>query len=154
SPMTSFDSQHDDLPDWDMDALRPPAAIEPVPAVATRNLRGRRVIVGLPGLGWRADLRADESVVQGSRTYVPVLPEQEWYRAEVDQTEVFAPLVAIERVWVETIGELTLVDTEASVLTRLVSLDNPPIQVPTPARAAWRLGGRRVVKIPSSDEKT
>src|SRR6185437_13763481 len=69
--VTSFDPQHDDLPDWDLDAIRPPGAIEPVPASSAPELRGRRVIVGLPGLGWRSDLRADETVVQGSRTYVP-----------------------------------------------------------------------------------
>ena len=60
--------------------------------------------IGLPGHGWRGDLRADEKVVQGSRTYVPVMPEAEWYRAEAEQTEVFAPLVPVERVWVEEYG--------------------------------------------------
>ena len=60
--------------------------------------------IGLPGLGWRGDLRADEKVVQGSRTYVPVMPEHEWYRAEAEQIEVFAPLVPVERVWVEETG--------------------------------------------------
>ena len=34
-------------------------------------------------------------MVQGSRTYVPVMPEGEWYRAEAEQTEVFAPLVPV-----------------------------------------------------------
>jgi hypothetical protein len=60
----------------------PPRPIAPTPASMAGELRGRRVIVGLPGFGWRADLRADEKVVQGSRTYVPVIPEAEWYRAE------------------------------------------------------------------------
>ena len=75
-----------------------------MPATGRVELRGRRVLVGLPGLGWRGDLRADERVVQGSRTYVPVIPEHEWYRAEAEQVEVFAPLVPVERVWVETVG--------------------------------------------------
>ena len=35
---------------------------------------------------------------------MPVLPEQEWYRAEAEQIEVFAPLVPIDRVWVETVA--------------------------------------------------
>jgi hypothetical protein len=35
-------------------------------------------------------------VVQGSRTYVPIIPEHEWYRAEADQVEVFAPLIPVE----------------------------------------------------------
>ena len=84
---------------------RPPRGIVPVPAAAPPHLRGKRVITGLPGFGWRADLRADNRVVQGSRTYVPVIPEQEWYRAEAEQIEVFAPLVPAERVWVEEVGE-------------------------------------------------
>src|SRR5690242_15746600 len=85
-------------------ALDPPRPIAPVPASMAGELRGRRVLIGLPGHGWRGDLRADEKVVQGSRTYVPVMPEGEWYRAEAEQTEVFAPLVPVERVWVEEFG--------------------------------------------------
>ena len=89
-------------PDW---APRPPRTIVPVAASAAPDLRGRRLIVGCPGLGWRGDLRADDKVVQGSRTFVPAIPEQEWYRAEAEQIEVFAPLVPVERVWVETFGD-------------------------------------------------
>ena len=77
-------------PEW---APEPPRPIVPTPAAMAGELRGRRVIIGLPGHGWRSDLRADETVVQGSRTWVPVMPEGEWYRAEAEQTEVFAPLV-------------------------------------------------------------
>jgi len=75
------------------------------------QLRGRRVIIGLPGHGWRGDLRADEKVVQGSRTYVPVMSEGEWYRAEAEQTEVFAPLVPVERVWVEEYGMAGVIES-------------------------------------------
>nr|BFE67313.1 hypothetical protein GCM10020092_006140 [Actinoplanes digitatis] len=82
----------------------PPRPVVPTPAIMGGRLRGRRVLIGLPGHGWRGDLRADEKVVQGSRTYVPVMPEAEWYRAEAEQTEVFAPLVPVERVWVEELG--------------------------------------------------
>ncbi|HEX5741527.1 MAG TPA: hypothetical protein VFY17_08255, partial [Pilimelia sp.] len=74
----------------------------PRPAAGQRALRGHRVVTGLPGHGWRADLRADDPVVRGSRTYVPVLSEGEWYRAEAEGVEVLAPLVPVERVWVET----------------------------------------------------
>jgi hypothetical protein len=42
--------------------------------------------------------------MQTSRTYVPVLAEHEWYRAESERTEVFAPLVPIERVWIEVVS--------------------------------------------------
>ncbi|MEU5946548.1 hypothetical protein ABZ793_13435 [Micromonospora sp. NPDC047465] len=139
-----------DQPDW---APRPPRPIEIVPATGRVELRGRRVLVGLPGLGWRGDLRADERVVQGSRTYVPVIPEHEWYRAESDQVEVFAPLVPVERVWVETVGSRrpdTSVDREAGV--RLVSLDAPAHRVPTPVFEADAVTGRRVVHVVESVE--
>ena len=155
--MTGYDPRQDGLPDWEMlagDSVRPPAAIEPVPATAERDLRGRRVIVGLPGLGWRGDLRADSTVVQASRTYVPVLPEQEWYRAESEQTEVFAPLVPIERVWVERVSPIEPAPVPAhDLVSRLVSLDAPPTRHPVPAREATRLTGQRVVKTPGPDEK-
>jgi hypothetical protein len=153
--MTEFDSEPDGLSDWDLDAGRAPGPIEPVPAATARDLRGRRVIVGLPGLGWRADLRADAPVVQGSRTYIPVLPEQEWYRAEAEQIEVFAPLVPLERVWVETVGA-TVADPAdpADLVSRLVSLDAPPRRAPVPVQRAVGLTGRRLVKTPGPDEKT
>ncbi|MBQ1072438.1 hypothetical protein KBX06_04535 [Micromonospora sp. C31] len=134
-----------DHPDW---APRPPRPIEIVPATGRVELRGQRVLVGLPGLGWRGDLRADDRVVQGSRTYVPVIPEHEWYRAESDQVEVFAPLVPVERVWVETVGARrpdASVDRETGV--RLVSLDAPAHRVPTPVFESDAVTGRRVVHV-------
>jgi hypothetical protein len=141
-------------PDWDAwarqigspggRAQRPPAPIVPVPAAARRReLRGRRVIVGLPGLGWRSDLRADDAVVQASRTYVPVLAEHEWYRAEAEQVEVFAPLMPIERVWLEAVDP-SAVDGPGE---RLVSLDAPPRQEPAPIRDLSRVTGRRLVRM-------
>ncbi|MGW4498651.1 hypothetical protein ACWENR_08535 [Micromonospora sp. NPDC004336] len=139
-----------DQPDW---APRPPRPIAIVPATGRVELRGRRVLVGLPGLGWRGDLRADERMVQGSRTYVPVIPEHEWYRAESDQVEVFAPLVPVERVWVETVGTRrpdAPVDREAGI--RLVSLDAPAHRAPTPVFEADAVTGRRVVHVVESVE--
>ncbi|MEU2665898.1 hypothetical protein ACLQ20_07835 [Micromonospora sp. DT46] len=139
-----------DHPDW---APRPPRPIEIVPATGRVELRGQRVLVGLPGLGWRADLRADDRVVQGSRTYVPVIPEHEWYRAEFDQVEVFAPLVPVERVWVETVGARrpdASMDRETGV--RLVSLDAPPHRAPTPVFESHAVTGRRVVHVVDSVE--
>jgi hypothetical protein len=131
--------------DW---APGPPRPIAPTPAVMGGQLRGRRVLIGLPGLGWRSDLRADEKVVQGSRTYVPVIPESEWYRAEAEQTEVFAPLVPVERVWVEELGMSGLPLTKpADVMSRLVSLDEPPRRNPVPALDADRLTGRRTIHL-------
>jgi hypothetical protein len=125
----------------------PPRPIAPTPASMAGELRGRRVIVGLPGFGWRADLRADEKVVQGSRTYVPIIPEAEWYRAESEQTEVFAPLVPVERVWVEEYGLSGTTATRTDMASRLVSLDEPPRRNPIAALDATTLTGRRVVQL-------
>jgi hypothetical protein len=129
-------------------AVHPPRAITPTPALSQEDLRGRRVIVGAPGLGWRYDLRADEKVVQGSRTYVPVVPEQDWYRAELEQVEVFAPLVPVERVWVEKLGVAheggKSMDGESQ---RLVSLDAPPERLPVHAGDADRITGHRLVQV-------
>jgi len=111
------------------------------------ELRGRRAVVGLPGLGWRADMRADEKVVQGSRTYVPVMPEGEWYRAEAEQTEVFAPLVPVERVWIEEFGVTGTSAPATDLMSRLVSLDEPPRRAPVSALDAGSLTGRRVIRL-------
>jgi hypothetical protein len=124
-----------------------PAPIVPVAAASVPGLRGRRLLIGLPGLGWRGDLRGDAPVVQGSRTYVPVLTEQEWYRAETEQVEVFAPLVPIERVWVETIGPRSDAPRATNVVARLVSLDAPPVRRPVPARECPALTGQRLIRV-------
>ena len=125
----------------------PPRPVVPTAAMMAGQLRGRRVLIGLPGHGWRGDLRADEKVVQGSRTYVPVMPEAEWYRAEAEQTEVFAPLVPVERVWVEDLGMSALHPKAGDVVSRLVSLDEPPRRNPVAALDAAALTGRRVVQL-------
>jgi hypothetical protein len=137
-------------PDW---APRPPLPVVVTPAALGTELRGRRVMVGLPGLGWRGDLRADDRVVQGSRTFVPVMSEQEWYRAEAEQTEVFAPLVPVERVWVEEIGVAHTAPRAGDVLSRLVSLDAPPRREPVAALDAGALTGRRVIRIVDHSEE-
>ncbi|MFG1891752.1 hypothetical protein ACGFIR_28255 [Micromonospora sp. NPDC049051] len=138
-----------DHPDW---APRPPRPIEIMPATGRVELRGQRVLVGLPGHGWRGDLRADDRVVQGSRTYVPVIPEHEWYRAESDQVEVFAPLVPVERVWVETVGTRPGDSAERETGVRLVSLDAPTHRMPTPVFESDAVAGRRVVHVVDSVE--
>lgn len=137
--------------DWPLPSPRP---IVPTPATMTGQLRGRRVMIGLPGHGWRGDLRADEKVVQGSRTYIPVMPEAEWYRAEAEQTEVFAPLVPVERVWVEELGVAGIFNSGDDIMSKLVSLDEPPRRIPLGASSAGSLSGRRVVQIlDDGDEK-
>ena len=118
-----------------------PGPIVPTPAVLFPTLRGRRVIVGVPGMGWRGDLRADDPVIHGSRTYVPVLMEQDYYRAETEQMEVFAPLVPIDRVWVEHAQ-----DEPDPTRDRRMTLDSPPRRDPLPTSAGNALTGRRVVQ--------
>lgn len=146
-------------PDW---APVPPRPVVLVPAASRVDLRGRRALVGLPGLGWRADLRADERVVQGSRTYVPVLAEHEWYRAEAEQIEVFAPLVPADRVWVETLGDASAEGgggspiprpARSDVISRLVSLDAPTHRSPVPVVEADAVAGRRVVQVADAVER-
>lgn len=132
------------LPEW---SFARPRAVTPVPANMTSRLRGRRVLVGLPGHGWRGDLRADERVVQGSRTFVPVMPEGEWYRAEAETLEVFAPLVPIERVWVEELGLADTTLQEPATKDKLVSMDEPQRRQPIAALDADSLMGRRMVQL-------
>jgi hypothetical protein len=134
---------------------KPPRTVTPVPASGRTDLRGKRILVGQPGLGWRGDLRADAAVVQGSRTYIPVLTEQEWYRAEVEQLETFAPLVPVDRVWAEVLGESEPEDTARwkDLFTRLVSLDAPTRRQPISARVVVALTGRRVVRVSPTGEQ-
>lgn len=136
--------------DWAPEIVEPtpPSAIIAVPAAGRADLRGKRLLIGLPGLGWRGDLRGDTAVVQASRTYVPVLTEHEWYRAEAEQTEVFAPLVPIDRVWVEVVETAPPHNaTGRDVVSRLVSLDSPPRREPAPVREVALITGRRVVQV-------
>lgn len=140
-------------PDW---PPKPPRPVVATSAQLVGALRGRRVVIGLPGLGWRTDLRADEKIVQGSRTYVPVMPEQEWYRAEAEQVEVFAPLVPVERVWAEMVrgtAPAAAVPQGSDVVSRLVSLDAPPGREPVSVVDAVALTGRRVVQVLDGRER-
>jgi hypothetical protein len=134
----------DDL--WS-NAPEAPPAITPVPASGRTDLRGKRLLVGLPGIGWRGDLRGDSAVIQSSRTYVPALPEHEWYRAESERIEVFAPLIPIERVWIELPAAMPSPPSVVprSVFERLVSLDGPPKREPVPVRDVPGVTGRRIV---------
>jgi hypothetical protein len=78
--------------------------------------------------------------VHGSRTYVPVLSEQDYYRAETEQLEVFAPLVPVDRVWVEQTSE------RATGIDGPVTLDAPPRRAATSIAEATAVTGRRVVQ--------
>jgi hypothetical protein len=118
-----------------------PTAIVAVPATQVPDLRGRRVIVGVPGLGFRADLRADDRIVQGGRSFVPVLTEQDFYRAESEQIEVFAPLVPIDRVWVESSHGTT----QAPALSG-EPLDAPSMRTPVEASNYPNTMGRRLIQ--------
>jgi len=136
------------MTDWTPEMIEPvtPPGIVAVPAAGRTDLRGRRLQIGLPGFGWRGDLRGDEIVVQASRTYVPVLPEHEWYRAEAEQIEVFAPLVPVDRVWAEIEAPAGEQGRGTDLFQRLVSLDGPPRRDPTPIREVLGVTGRRVVQ--------
>jgi len=66
-----------DFTAWASEWRSAPSPIVPVPALSVPSsaLRGERVIIGLPGHGWRMDLRADSLVSRGSHSLVPVMPE-------------------------------------------------------------------------------
>ncbi|GAA4679863.1 hypothetical protein Prum_044980 [Phytohabitans rumicis] len=94
-------------------------------------------------------------MVQGSRTYIPVMPEHEWYRAELEQVEVFAPLIPAEQVWVEVLGarnEIVPHDRN-DMPDRLVSLDAPPRREPIAIMDVSRLTGHRVVQVVEGVER-
>ncbi|HEY7222988.1 MAG TPA: hypothetical protein VH561_05135 [Micromonosporaceae bacterium] len=120
-----------------MDLAGPPPIVA-VPAARYPRVRGRRVIIGVPGVGFRGDLRADDAVVQGSRTFIPVLTEQDYYRAELRRIETFAVLVPIDRVWVE---EAEPVGVDASQ-----PLDAPLSRQPAAVLASGPVMGRRVIQ--------
>lgn len=138
-----------------------PVPIVAVPATRVSRLRGRRVVTGSPEYGWRYDLRADDPVENAGQVFVPVLAEYDYYRAEIDQVEVFAPLVPVDRVWVERLeprgngvhepGRAD--DEQRDLLARLVTLDAPPVRRPVPARALPGLTGRRVVVMSPTRER-
>ena len=135
--------------DWIPETIEPktPPALVALPATGRTDLRGRRLLIGLPGFGWRGDLRGDAAIVQASRTYVPVLPEHEWYRAEAEQMEVFAPLVPIDRVWAEVEDSSAFQSViPKDMVGRLISLDAPPRREPVPVRDVLGITGRRVVQ--------
>jgi hypothetical protein len=96
------------------------------------------VIVGVPGIGFRDGLRADTVVVQSGRTYVPVLTEQDYYRAELELIEMFTLLVPIARVWVEQVG-----GGQHRVQS---ALDNPPIRPAVPVGHVRSILGKRLVQ--------
>lgn len=136
-------------PDW---APRPPRPVLLRRAADLAELRGRRIVLGLPGLGWRADLRADDRVVQGSRTFVPAISEHEWYRAETEQVEVFAPLIPVDRIWVETVGGPTE-PAPPGMAPRLVSMDGPAKRAPVAVMEVDAVSGRRVVQVVDGIER-
>lgn len=142
-----------------------PGPVTPVPAATVDRLRGQRVITGTPATGWRYDLRADDPVDQNGTRLVPVLIESDYYRAELDQIEVFAPLVPVDHVWVEHTDPVPpplpdpparSVDAPANppdLLSRLVPRDRPPTRVPVSARDATGLTGRRVVVVSRTSQR-
>jgi hypothetical protein len=92
-------------------------------------------------------MRADNAVIRGGQTFVPVLAELDYYRAEIEQVEAFAPLVPAHRVWVEQIGPQPSVGEPVRSGTHSESvLDAPPPAVPLPIQRAGRVTGRRLIR--------
>jgi hypothetical protein len=104
------------------------------------KLRGRRIIVGVPGIGFRDGLRADNPIVQSGRRLVPVLTEQDYYRAELEQIEIFTLLVPIERVWVEHVGPATQSSAPRA-------LDQPRVREPSAVAGGGSILGLRLVQL-------
>lgn len=143
-----------------------PGPVLAVPAARLPALRGHRVVTGDPEHGWRYDLRADDPVEQDGQQLVPVLGEPDYYRAEIDEVEVFAPLVPIGRVWVERPADppgtaplgaadptVEMPAPPPDLLSRLVDLDAPPTRTPVPARDVPGLSGRRLVVVSPAAER-
>lgn len=80
---------------------------------------------------------------------MPVLTEQDYYRAETEQLEVFAPLVPIDRVWVEdTPPDVSPLHAQLTPAT----LDAPPRRDPVQPEDADFVIGRRVVQLVADGE--
>lgn len=123
----------------------PPPPLVPRPAVKCFDMRGTRVIVGLPGAGWQYDLRADDPVMRKGQLVVPVLAEGDYYRAQDENTEALAALYPADQVWVETRAESHEDATVGRHLfERLVDVDQPQPRRPVPASEVHGLTGRRV----------
>jgi hypothetical protein len=86
---------------------------------------------------------------------VPVISEYEWYKAELEQVEVFAPLVPVERVWVQTYEPAPVSNppTQAEKALQLVSLDIPPQFDPIAVAKVPRIAGQRVVQVIGAVER-
>jgi hypothetical protein len=92
-------------------------------------------------------MRADNAVIRGGQTFIPVLAELDYYRAEIEQVEAFAPLVPAHRVWVEQIGPPSGMSRRTGSGARSDSvLDAPPPAVPLSIQQAGRVTGRRLVR--------
>jgi hypothetical protein len=92
-------------------------------------------------------MRADALMKQGARTFVPVIPEADWYRAERDRVEVVAALIPVERVWIETLSTADAGNDPVPLADapQLVSLDSPPTRAALPLDGAAQVMGRRLV---------
>jgi len=145
------------MPDWSPGWLpEAPRPIVPVPATTVPKIRGSRVIVGDAEHGWRSDLRADDLVVRDGAIYVPVLPELDYYRAELNNTTVVAPLVAVEQVWVEKPAHFPVSDPPSGIAPAFppsTETGAPPIQRPIPSAECGRITGRRLVLVTPSGER-
>ena len=97
-----------DFAAWAAEWRTPPAPIVPVPALTVISsggvLRGARVLIGLPGHGWRTGMRGDTMVRQGARSLSRCWPRRSGIAPSGNASRFSPPLVPVERVWVETIS--------------------------------------------------
>lgn len=134
---TSDDSRYE-FPD-------PPPPLVPVSAVRSFDMRGSRVVIGNPGQGWRADLRADDPLMREGKLLVPVLPESDFYHSEDEGVEAMAALHPADSVWVERPdSEAERKTAPRHLFERLVDAELPPTRYPVPASEMHGLTGRRM----------
>lgn len=123
----------------------PPPPLVPVPAVKCFDMRGARVVIGLPGRGWRGDLRSDDPLMREGGLLVPVLSESDFYRSEDDGVESMAALYPADQVWVERPDpDVERKTAPRHLFERIVSAEVPAVRYPVPASEVFGLMGRRV----------
>ena len=115
-----------------------PNPIVPTPVPSTPHFAGAGSSSAFRASGSEVIYVRTTQSSRAGRTFVPILTEQDYYRAELEQIEVFASLVPMDRVWVE---EVRPAPTDGSA-----ALDAPPIRhARRPTSSEWLLS-RRIIR--------
>ncbi|THV41315.1 hypothetical protein [Glycomyces buryatensis] len=124
----------------------PPPVLVPVPAKRVLDIHSARVVCGVPGVGWRFDLRADDPITRDGMMLVPLITEADYYRAVDGDGDAFASLVPADDVWVQQRepNPDPIIPPPGYLIDRLTDPDKPPIRGPVPASDSPVLIGRRV----------